>query len=126
MKAPFFVPTRTRTPLISFSLLSFEKCWPASISPTFVVKSIAKAIKRRVRFAAEKAVGNLHSQRNQCPEPVIAQVQPSPDQRAENEREDDRKEPIADAHVRGDCAPQIARQHDGTKDGGTRNQIKYS
>jgi len=52
----------------------------------------------------------LTSQRKERAQPLIAQVKPSPEQRANDDREEEGKQAIADAHVRSDCAAQIARQ----------------
>src|ERR1700730_17026775 len=58
-------------------------------------------------------------------QPLVAQADAAPQERAENDREGDWKQPIAGAQVRCDRATQIARQQDGSEDGGTRDQIEY-
>jgi hypothetical protein len=69
-------------------------------------------------------VVGLHLPGNQGAQPLIAQVQAAPEQGAEDDREDDRKRPAADPDVRGDGAPQIARQQDGAENGGAWNHVE--
>jgi hypothetical protein len=65
-------------------------------------------------------VRQLTSQRKQCAQPSIAQVQPSPDQHAENDGDEER---LTDAHVGGDRAAEIACQQDRAENGGARDHI---
>src|SRR5438128_12230364 len=61
----------------------------------------------------------LTSQWNVCAQPVISKEEPSPDQHAHVDREEDvREKGIADAHMGCDCAAKIACQQDRTKNGG--------
>src|SRR5260370_17479375 len=66
----------------------------------------------------------LTSQRNVCAQPVISKEEPSPDQHAHVDREEDvREKGIADAHMGCDSAAKIPCQQDRTKDEITRNPL---
>src|SRR5262245_50517396 len=58
----------------------------------------------------------LTPQRDQLPEPGVAQVQPSPEKGANNHGEQDRKRAFADADVGRNGAAKISRQQDRAKD----------
>lgn len=62
----------------------------------------------------------LNSQGNQVAQPAIAQEQPSPEQRAQDDRKQDRKRATLDAHVGGDGTAQITGQQDRAEHGGAR------
>jgi hypothetical protein len=69
----------------------------------------------------------LTSQRNDCAQPVIAQVKPKPDQHSDIDREEGVGEQwTADAHVRSDCATKIACQQDSAKNGGLKKANYWS
>ena len=76
-------------------------------------------------FALADSPRKLASQRQQCPQPGIAQVQPAPDQYAENDwHENVREKWIADAHMGSNRAAKIACKQDRAKNGGARNHIE--
>src|SRR5712691_12392203 len=62
----------------------------------------------------------LTSQWNQRTQPLIAQEKPSPDQHANDDREEER---FAGAHVGSGCAAEIACHQDRTKNGGPRDSV---
>ena len=64
----------------------------------------------------------LHlSQGNECAQPRVAQVQSEPDEHAEDDREEPR---LADAHVRGDGAAEVAGQQDRAEHRRARDRVE--
>ena len=60
------------------------------------------------------------TQGNECAQPLIAQEKSAPDQRADDNRHEER---IAHAQVSAGCATEIACQQDRAEDGSLRNHI---
>ena len=53
-------------------------------------------------------------------QPLVAHEQPTPDQRTDDNREDQRKQRRFSAHLCGDGAAKLAGQQDSAKHGGAR------
>src|SRR6185312_5609483 len=64
------------------------------------------------------------NERDELPQPAVAQKKPSPKERAEHDREADRKHPGPDPDVRRHRAAEVARQQDGSEHGGLRDQVE--
>src|SRR5437016_5473831 len=127
MRQPFALAW---SPEASSSTPAFcSSSWYFAISARLVSRGITPASESFVAFTMimnRMVPPSLGAQRNECPQPVLAEVQPSPDQQSDIDRKQrGGKEWTADAHLGCDCAAEITGQQDRAENGGAWNQVRH-